>query len=249
MTEEKQESASKRFQHGFTLVELLVSMTLLAMILGLLAGGLRIISRSWEDNTRKIDKLDMILRAYDILRRDIEGLRRVTISSGEQSIYIFVGQPKTLAFVVIEPPYPTRPGPYFVRYSVSGSARSATLIRARARYQKGITTFPGATPSNKVRILQGNLQLQFSFAENHAGKSKWHARWPYKTRLPDLVRLQIRDVDAAGYHVPSMVIRVRADAELSCTLPQATLCSPKTNGELRQIARRQDQVNGDQKHE
>ena len=47
-------------QRGFTLLELLISLTLLGLILVLLFGGLRLSVRSWDSVQRQVDNLNSV---------------------------------------------------------------------------------------------------------------------------------------------------------------------------------------------
>jgi general secretion pathway protein J len=218
---------------GFTLIELLVSLTILCVILGLLSAGLRVISQNWDANAERIDTLDMVSRAVDILHRDASGLQRVVVTVGKSPRFLFTGTPAHLAFVTLEPPYPSAAGPYFVSYSVVANGQNAELIRARAPYHHNMQTFPGATPANRVPLLQGPYQYQFAYAQKSAQGGTWQGSWPYQNRIPDLIRLQIIDTTRGGPISPPIIVAIPADAELSCLAGKAKLCSAKTGGTLK----------------
>lgn len=224
--------AERPNERGFTIIEMLVSLTVLAVILGLLSGGLRVLSQNSERNATRFDSIDMLSRAFDILRRDLAGLQRIATANGAAARYIFTGSDKKLSVVTLEPPYPTTAGPYFVDYSVQPNGKLAELVRARARYRQGLLAFPGATPANRVAVLSGPLDYRFSYAQKTPTGIKWLAKWPYPTRMPDLVRLEILDGKTRAPRTPPLVVPLRADAELGCIEPEATLCSAMTKGEL-----------------
>jgi general secretion pathway protein J len=218
---------------GFTLIELMVSLTILGVILALLAGALRVISKNWEANTDRIETLDMLSRAADILRRDAAGLQRVvTTSGGAAPSYVFTGAEDHLSFVTLEPPYPTASGPYFVDYSLARNGPAVELIRARALYRKGMESFPGATPANRVRLAEGSYRYRFAYADKSIGTAGWRSSWPDRLRLPDLIRLQVVDARSNAPVGASLVVAVRADAELGCLAEHAKVCSAKSDGLL-----------------
>ncbi len=219
-------------ESGFTLIELLVSLTILCVILGLLAAGFRVISKNWGANTERIDTLDMVSRAADILHRDASGLQRVVATVGKSPRFLFTGTPAHLAFVTLEPPYPSAGGPYFVSYSVVANGQNAQLIRARAPYHRNMQAFPGATPANRVPLLQGPYRYQFAYAQKSAQGGTWQGSWPYQNRMPDLIRLQIIDTTRGGPISLPVIVAIPADAELSCLAREAELCSAKTGGTL-----------------
>ena len=228
----------RKAQRGFTLIELLVSMTVLALILGFLGTGLRTIARNWDKNVARIDRMDMIAHANDIFRRDVRGLLRLVPTSSPQPTYIFEGRADGMSFIVAEPPYPTQPGLYFLRYSVAVNGPNAELVRSRAQFEPEMLYFPGATPANRVSIMQGLFRYRFSYGEASGSGIQWHASWPFGNRLPDLIQLQISDAGGSERNVPPIVAAINTDAEISCIATQPRLCSPKSNGALHSRAKK-----------
>ena len=58
-------------QQGFTLLELLIALTLLGLILVLLFGGLRLGVRSWDASQQQIDTLNSLRSLESFLRREM----------------------------------------------------------------------------------------------------------------------------------------------------------------------------------
>ncbi len=223
----------KASEAGFTLIELLVSMTIMSVILAMLTAGLRVITQNADAYTAFMDRLDMLSRAADIIRRDAAGLQRIVRMDGGNPHLIFVGTPEHLSFVTSEPPYPTNAGPYFVDYSVVLRGGSVELIRARAPYRDRVAAFPGASPANRVPLLQGPFAYRFAYAEKTAEGGTWHDTWSDQTRIPGLIRLKIVPLTKGGQSpIPSIIVGVRSDAELNCLAKKTQLCSAKTGGKL-----------------
>src|SRR5271154_905764 len=63
---------TRNSQAGFTLLELLVSLTLLGFLFVLLFGGLRFGTRAWERSDSTSDSTRDVLLAQSIVRREIE---------------------------------------------------------------------------------------------------------------------------------------------------------------------------------
>lgn len=211
---------------GFTLIELLVSLTILAVILGLLSAALGGLTKNWDVNTERMETLDMASRAFDILQRDASGMLRIATTSDRAAHFIFKGDRDNLSFVTLEPPYPSEAGPYFVEYSVVDRGSSAELVRARASYQANMRSFPGATPANRVPLLQGPFKYELAYAQKAADGTRWRSSWPGQPRLPDFIRLQVSDARSGEPITPAFVVQIRADAELSCLGETDGTCSP-----------------------
>lgn len=222
---------SRHGQHGFTLIEMLVSLTAMAVILMLTGGALRVMGRNWDANAERIETLDMVSRAFDLLARDAANLQRIVQPSGAPA-YLFSGAAEGLAFVALEPPQPGEAGLYFIAYNVASNGAGAELIRSRAPYHQGMQRFPGTTPANRVPLLTGPYVYRFAYGRIANGKQSWSADWSFTDRLPDLIRLQVLDRNGRQAFDPPMIVRLRADAELSCLTPPSELCSPRTDGQL-----------------
>jgi len=222
---------SSHRQYGFTLIEMLVSLTVMAVILMLIGGALRVMGRNWDANAGRIETLDMVSRAFDLLARDAANLQRVVQPSGAPA-YLFGGTADSLAFVTLEPPQPGEAGLYFIAYNVVSNGAAAELMRSRAPYRQGMARFPGTTPGNRVPLLTGPYVYRFAYGRIAGGKQSWSADWTFADRLPDLIRLQVLDRNGGHALGPPMIVRLRADAELTCVAPQLELCSPRTDGQL-----------------
>lgn len=234
MTDPATFCADRSRERGLTLIELIVSMTILAVILGLLGGGLRVLAKNWDANTERIEMLDMASRAYDILQRDASGLQRVVTATGKSARFIFSGTQDSLSFVTLEPPYPSDAGPYFINYSVAPRDKSFDLVRARAPFQTNMQVFPGATPANRVALIEGQFRYEFAYAQRGPQGDTWKTSWASASRLPDFIRLDVLDVRSGAPVSPPFVVALRTDAELTCLLEKPKICSAHSGGDLGQ---------------
>ncbi len=232
MTTVAPERARNSRESGFTLIELLISMTILGVILALLGTAIKVLTWNSEARIARIDTLDMILRASDILNRDTSGLQRIVAPPPGRPKYLFIGTATRLGFVTLEPAYPTPPGPYFIDYSIAPKGKSAELIRARALYSQGMNAFPGATPANQVRVIEGPYRFQFSYAQKNGGERRWLTAWPFPSRLPDLVRLEVFDATSGAPAFAPIIVSISTNAELNCLDEDAKLCSARNGGDL-----------------
>ncbi|MEW6380860.1 MAG: prepilin-type N-terminal cleavage/methylation domain-containing protein [bacterium] len=59
-------------EQGFTLIEVIISLTILAMIMGVIMGGFRLSTRSWEAGEKRLDEQQRMRCVFDILIQDIK---------------------------------------------------------------------------------------------------------------------------------------------------------------------------------
>jgi hypothetical protein len=203
----------------------------MAIMLMLIGGALRVMGRNWDANAARIEALDAVSRAFDLLARDAANLQRITSASGAPA-YLFSGAADSLAFVALEPPQPGEAGLYFIAYSQAANSAAAELIRSRAPWRAGMHRFPGATAANRVALLTGPYVYRFAYGSIIEGRPNWSAEWRAAKRLPDMIRLDVLDRSGAHALSPPMIVRLRADAELDCLAPKPTACSAKNGGQL-----------------
>jgi len=225
-------SSSRHSQRGFTLIEMLVSLMVMAVMLMLIGGALRLMGRNWDANAARIETLDMVSRAFDLLARDAANLQRI-VRGSDAPAYLFSGAADGLSFVALEPAQPGEAGLYFIAYSQAPNGSAAELTRSRARWRQRIDRFPGATAANRVALLTGPYVYRFAYGSVAEGRLRWSAEWRAADRLPDIIRLDVLDRGGAHALSPPMIVRLRADAELDCLAPKPVACSAKNGGQLR----------------
>lgn len=59
---------------GFTLLELVISVTILTLILGVILGAMRLGSRSWEVEEKRVERLQRMRVTYDIISEDVKSI-------------------------------------------------------------------------------------------------------------------------------------------------------------------------------
>ena len=221
----------KAGEAGFTLVELLVALIVIALTLAAVVTGLRLLGRSGERGARLIARQDMLSRGVDVLRRDIERLERVVRRRDREFEFIFEGDEKRLTFVVIEPPVPSEPGPYFVFYSIEQGEQKTVLVRSRAPYDAAAGDIRRLRRQDDVTVLEGPYVFRFGYLQREAGRARWVARWRDHNRLPALIRLEI-GVNGQAPELPPLIFRPHVDAEQGCIKDKMGLCTLRSGGVL-----------------
>lgn len=236
-------------ERGFTLIEFLIAITIAGFILASLATATRVFGRSWIANTESLLRQDMFLRGLDIVARDVQGMQRLRIDNGRDDgnraatttgteprktrgdAYIFAGTAARMELVVVEPPYPTRPGLFFVRYSVVPERDGFALLRERAPYD------PRALSGDRrekiayrdgVILLEGRYRFSFSYASAGRDDLVWSQTWSEPEDMPKMVRLEVMNLDSGRPVIPPLALRPRIDAEHDCIKPKSQKCSVKT---------------------
>lgn len=97
-------------QDGFTLLELLIALVILAMMAVIGLEAFRLGSRAWERGERRADAEQRVRVIQGALARDLGALEPVTLVVDEKHVVDFVGRPERVAFH--SAPVAYRPLPY-----------------------------------------------------------------------------------------------------------------------------------------
>ena len=90
---------------GFTLVELLVSLAVLALIALTMTAALRFVVRAVASTDQRREALEELTLGLSLLRGELQRAEPLMRTVGRQSYVMFEGVPYRLRFVNVEPPY------------------------------------------------------------------------------------------------------------------------------------------------
>ncbi|MES2932265.1 MAG: prepilin-type N-terminal cleavage/methylation domain-containing protein [Pseudomonadota bacterium] len=226
--------AQRRRQHrcrsaaGFTLLEMLIAMTLLGFILALLFGALRLGSRSWDaGETRSIQSTHMAL-TQAFLRRELSQIHPFRWKRKADTDLAFVGEANVIKMVA---PVVARLGPgglYLVSLELSrpDSGEGAQLIMKRAIPDLESVDFSALDEAEKVVLAEQveSLELAYFGSETAEAEPQWHQQWDSKDvprRLPYLIRLKLKFMD--GHSWPDLVIAPTIGFDTGCAWDTKTV--------------------------
>lgn len=205
-------------QRGFTLIETLIAMVILAMVMVLLAGGLRAVTASWDRGTRAADAGEAIALAHDTLRRDAAAAPRLTWPAATKPATTFRGDPDRVGLVVVDPGFPGKPGLAVAIFHVETEDGVTALRYGRAAYDPKLADFAAVTLTDDMVLARGRTALAFDYYGIVPGQAepRWVSPWPDPQSRPRLVRLRSRDPATGAAPWPDLIVPLPVDAEAAC---------------------------------
>lgn len=199
-------------QCGFTLIELMVGLTLVGLIVAVLAGAVRTGLFGANVVDERSQAIGDIRLAHRLIRRQVETARPVSWSDDRRTRIAFDGTAERLDFITVISPQPGQGGPYAVRIAREGDALVMSLQISSGEAH----AFDFSRHTERTVIMEGVRAVHFAYfgTDVRDSNAKWWASWTGRDRLPQAVKVQI---DFAGDHravwpelvVPLMIGPVR----------------------------------------
>jgi len=205
-----------RYHRGFTLIEVLVCLALMSLIVVLLVSSIQLGGRTWSGVTRTANDFEQVARAQDFLRRRLSEIHPWEPSDGTLgSRGSLVGSRTSLQF---SGPAPNSSGATFMRYELSwSSSRSGGSLEVRycPQVRRGRAFVSCEWIQESILGKLADLSFQF-WDEPGNSDGHWVSTWNEATRLPRLIRIDVRFGPEDRRRWPPLYVEPRIDANAAC---------------------------------
>ncbi|WP_298718569.1 prepilin-type N-terminal cleavage/methylation domain-containing protein [uncultured Oceanisphaera sp.] len=196
-------------QHGFTLLELVVSLTLLTLLSGLMFGGFRLAGKAWETVGERNADISEQVQLQRFLRNLLEQAEEREVQNQQQAPLLpFQGTQHSLIFLA---PQPRRlgssAGPAWFYLALDQSDPEHPVLSLKSQPLTSETEPQEQTPPlgwyqllddfRQPKLIPPLLELeitsfslQYLPAEEH-NTPVWQPEWLEQNQLPALIRLQL----------------------------------------------------------
>ncbi|MCH7696441.1 MAG: prepilin-type N-terminal cleavage/methylation domain-containing protein [Proteobacteria bacterium] len=219
---------SKQQVTGFTLVEILIAMTLFSFTLVLIFSALYSTSRTWQISNRQIDTNDEQRLELAFIRKQISQAIPLNLIDGKENQLLFKGETDAIHFTSSLPAHRGGGGLYFLSLLMSGNNahQDLTLHYQPVRPDSDLFNNPDSEEVQTMSLIKNIEDVEFFYYGNQANddEPRWYSQWDIKDKLPELVKVQITSVDNKQYW-PALVIPVYSQAQKG--QPQLTMHIPK----------------------
>ena len=193
-----------RSQGGFTLIEVLVALSLLALAVSLLPGALRLASQAWASrgDAERVESLAMALDALEkrisqsmpIFERDSRGGVRL----------LFEGDGRTLRFVGPADTGPSGPGVF--RTGLAPAPEGGGLVMSLSNHGVSRPGEQARVVSHIVAAPGTAVRFRYFGAIKRGAAPQWHDAWQRPDNLPMLVEVTAEMRTDRARHVQRRVI-------------------------------------------
>lgn len=204
-----------RSNTGFTLVEVLISISLLAVALTLLMGGFRFTSKAWDAGERVTEQTAELERVHRIFGNMLDRLLPLSLQPAGEEGYAFSGSSNRLRFAAQLPPYPVSGGIFTLEFAVTSDKDLDRLELKIAPFTPETFREGELKTDQKSLLFETTGRLSFSYF-SRAVSEEWQSDWPDLEVPPQLVRLQLRETVQPW---PEIVAPISIDMDHACVFP------------------------------
>ena len=218
---------NRRGEAGFTLIEIVVAMTLMVGVLAALASVTAQWLPNWNRGFAHVQRAELLARGLERLVADLSAAELVS-ANGKTRQPLFDGGELSVRFVRPAIGPNTRPGLEFVSIAMTAGKAGAALVRTRAPFTllprnagiADVTNF-----SDPVVLMRQSYRVVFAYA---GADHIWHNTWRNADELPAAVRVTVLDAatetrlavsTAAIVHVSAPAECVSAKSVRDCIYP------------------------------
>ncbi len=194
---------------GFTLMEVLIGMSLLSVMMLLLFGTLRISVRNWDAGEQRILEVSETAATQNFFQRYLTSMRPLQDDfSEDETRFSFQGEDSNLRFVASLPASSGRQGLQFFSLKLKKYTEGDVLL------VNIVPFFPLADgdewKKEEVTLAENVSDFKLSYfgvLDEDDTDPSWHDQWLEQNRLPSLVKVEMEFDN--GMLWPEMVVALK----------------------------------------
>lgn len=171
---------------GFTLLELLISMSLFLLVIVIIGGSLRLGFRSIGAAEGKSDAMERFRSSWEIIMNQIQSAAPLTYDDDGAKKYYFKGDANHLQFVTTRSAWGDEQGSVIVSYRLESGERGRKALYASER--SGVNE-----DIREVMLFDDLKTLSFSYFGREAlgAEGTWTEQWDDPARYPEQVKMNL----------------------------------------------------------
>lgn len=202
---------------GFTLVELLLAITLMSILLGLTYSGLRAATRSSQRGEQILAAGGELRASHQFIRRQLNQMLPLSFAETDdlQALRIvFEGDAQHIKFVAPMPGYLGTGGPQVQLVEVVNGDDDELVIQFSHALLQGFTE-DRLHDRDPVILLERVNSAGFEFLgrDEEGELTGWTTYWDQQDVLPVAVRLDLEFSEGLNLHWPDLAAGVRVDEQ------------------------------------
>lgn len=212
-------AAGRARDGGFTLVELMIALVLMAAMSAVLFGSLSLAARSSDGGEAKAREVSDMRAAQEYLRAQLAaGYPQRQWNAAEVPL-MFGGERSEIRYAAALPPRVAQGGVYYFRVALARDGEKSRLVQERVIPDVAETGEPEFRDAERSVLAEDIAELRIGYFGRDPDAADvdaptWRDRWDDSQRLPLLVRIDVKP--AKGPPWPTLVVEPRRAPEAGC---------------------------------
>ena len=200
---------------GFTLLEILVALSLLGVVMTLVLGGLRLGARAWQAGDEESARTERFRTTFRLLRGLTDHMVPAQVIEEEEWRYVFRGGAQALRMVAPAPSGAGKPAPYLIWVEVRDTRGDADLTLSWRPFDGPADNLRQPREEERIVLVTGSRSIEFAYlpARIVDGAPDWVSDWDDEDDLPALVRVRVENESSEW---PDLILPIRVEAEHEC---------------------------------
>jgi general secretion pathway protein J len=229
-----------RGRGGFTLVELLLALSLMSMLLALAYGGLRASTRAADRGQAILQDSGRIRMAHQFVRKQLNQIMPLVFAENEERTErtVFLGSADRIRFVAPMPGYLGFGGPQVQELAIVQGEDGLELVLSHALLQGFEEQM--LFEQLPIALLDKIGQAQFSFLgrDENGELLDWTTAWTETGTLPESIALEVEFIEDVYIKWPLLTASVRVDESALSELAGAQAGDPAYGTTIRDMINR-----------
>ncbi|WP_179952073.1 prepilin-type N-terminal cleavage/methylation domain-containing protein [Marinicella rhabdoformis] len=215
-------------QQGFTLIEVIVVFTLLAMIMAMIFSGLDSGRRTAEKGEKRISAINEMRVVQGIIRRQVSRAMAIGIEEDDEGqMALFYGDENSVTFISQMPGYLGNAGPHIQKIEIAEDGDGKYL-----QYRHGMVSNyddedeqSGFDDAEPIVLMENIRSGQFAFIEvgEDGLPTDWVSEIENTASMPMMVQLDLEMNQDAKEQWPIMQVAIQVDGSSTRTRRRSSL--------------------------
>ncbi len=206
---------NKKQQSGFSLMEIIVAMTLLSLIMAMIYGGIHSSRKMALKGTKRINATNEIRVVQELVRRQISRILPMAFKEEDNTFVIFEGDDQHIMYVSPMPGYLGKGGPHVQLIEIVNANGGKILQFSHWLLNDSIEEGSFEDSEQEPVVLLENIQdAEFSFVklDEEGELGDWESAWEEGENTPLMVKLDVEMGEGSLMQWPVMQVALMLDA-------------------------------------
>ena len=202
-------------QSGFTLMEIIVAMTMLSLIMAMIYGAIHTSRKMAEKGNKRINATNEIRVVQELIRRQISRILPMAFKEEDNTFVIFEGDGNHIMYVSPMPGYLGNGGPHVQLIEIVNAKGGRILQFSHWLLNDSLDEDTFNDSEQEPVVLLENIDFaEFSFVklDEEGELGEWESDWDEPENTPLMVRLEVEMGKDALMQWPNMQVSLMLDA-------------------------------------